>query len=65
MLLFAACAAHLAPYDPYEQNLELSLLPPSAAHWMGTDAIVPAAVGTYRIVPEEGEMIKMLVASVG
>ena len=32
MLLFAACAAHLAPYDPYEQNLELSLLPPSAAH---------------------------------
>ena len=23
------------------------------------------AVGTYRIVPEEGEMIKMLVASVG
>ena len=28
-------------------------------------AIVPAAVGTYRIVPEEGEMIKMLVASVG
>ena len=37
LLLFAACAAHLAPYDPYEQNLELSLLPPSAAHWMGTD----------------------------
>ena len=33
LLLFAACAAHLAPYDPYEQNLELSLLPPSAAHW--------------------------------
>ena len=31
LLLFAACAAHLAPYDPYEQNLELSLLPPSAA----------------------------------
>ena len=22
LLLFAACAAHLAPYDPYEQNLE-------------------------------------------
>lgn len=21
LLLFAACAAHLAPYDPYEQNL--------------------------------------------
>ena len=35
LLLFAACAAHLAPYDPYEQNLELSLLPPSAAHWIG------------------------------
>ena len=24
LLLFAACAAHLTPYDPYEQNLELS-----------------------------------------
>ena len=39
LLLFAACAAHLAPYDPYEQNLELSLLPPSAAHWLGTSAM--------------------------
>lgn len=39
LLLFAACAAHLAPYDPYEQNLELSLLPPSAAHWMGRTAM--------------------------
>ena len=37
LLLFAACASWLAPYDPYEQNLELSFLPPSAAHWMGTD----------------------------
>ena len=24
LLLFAACAAHLTPYDPYEQNLERS-----------------------------------------
>ena len=39
LLLFAACAAYLAPYDPYEQNLELSLLPPSAAHWMGTEPL--------------------------
>ena len=37
---------------------------PFTAHYAET-AIVPAAVGTYRIVPEEGEMIKMLVASVG
>ena len=39
LLLFAACAAHLAPYDPYEQNLELSLLPPSAAHWTAMEEI--------------------------
>ena len=37
---------------------------PFTVHYAET-AIVPAAVGTYRIVPEEGEMIKMLVASVG
>lgn len=32
---------------------------PFTVHYAET-AIVPAAVGTYRIVPEEGEMIKML-----
>ncbi|MFR9074160.1 MAG: hypothetical protein ACLVJU_13800 [Blautia sp.] len=36
---------------------------PFTVHYAET-AVVPAAVGTYRIVPEEGETIKMVVASV-
>lgn len=36
---------------------------PFTVHYAET-AIVPAAVGTYRIVPKKGETIKMLVASV-
>jgi len=36
-----AVAAVLAPaltrYDPFEQDLEARLLPPSRAHWLGTD----------------------------
>lgn len=34
----AALAPWLAPYDPLAQDLGQRLLPPSAAHWMGTDA---------------------------
>lgn len=27
----------IAPYDPYQADLDISLQPPSAQHWMGTD----------------------------
>lgn len=37
LLLAAAFAPHLAPYDPYEQDLANALKPPSAAHLLGTD----------------------------
>ncbi|WP_407646438.1 nickel transporter permease [Fusibacter ferrireducens] len=37
LLLVAAFAPHLTPYDPYIQDLENSLKPPSANHLMGTD----------------------------
>ncbi|WP_078381979.1 ABC transporter permease [Sutcliffiella halmapala] len=36
-ILIALFAPLLAPYDPYEINLENKLLPPSFDHWMGTD----------------------------
>ncbi|MBU8729927.1 MULTISPECIES: ABC transporter permease [Cytobacillus] len=36
-LLMAAFAPLLAPYSPYEIDLENKLTPPSADHWMGTD----------------------------
>lgn len=37
VLLIAALAPHLVPYDPYEQNLGEALRAPSAAHLLGTD----------------------------
>ncbi|WP_353858478.1 nickel transporter permease [Azospirillum formosense] len=38
LVLMAALAPLLAPYDPYAQDLSQRLLPPGAAHWLGTDA---------------------------
>ena len=38
-LLTAAFAPVLAPYDPNAQNLTNVLQPPSAEHWLGTDAL--------------------------
>ncbi|HRE20847.1 MAG TPA: ABC transporter permease [Rhabdaerophilum sp.] len=39
LLTVAAVAPWIAPYDPIAQNLSQRLLPPSAAHWMGTDEL--------------------------
>ena len=39
LLIGAIFSPFLAPYDPYEQNLEEALKAPGAAHWLGTDAI--------------------------
>lgn len=38
VLIFTGLFAPLiAPYDPYQADLDISLQPPSAQHWMGTD----------------------------
>ena len=37
VLIVAACAPLLSPHDPYAQDLEQSLLAPSAEHLLGTD----------------------------
>src|SRR6187551_3590567 len=37
VLLMALLAPFIAPYDPLKQDLSNILLPPSAAHWLGTD----------------------------
>ncbi|OLO42321.1 diguanylate cyclase [Alkalihalophilus pseudofirmus] len=36
-ILIAIFAPVLAPYDPFEINLQNQLMPPSIDHWMGTD----------------------------
>lgn len=35
--IVTAAAPGILPYDPYQQDLGQSLLPPSAEHWFGTD----------------------------
>lgn len=35
--IVTAIAPGILPYDPYQQDLSQSLLPPSAEHWFGTD----------------------------
>ncbi|MDM9624673.1 ABC transporter permease [Rhizobium sp. S152] len=37
MVIVAILAPWIAPYNPYTQDLSNVLLPPSAAHWAGTD----------------------------
>ncbi|MBB1491592.1 MULTISPECIES: nickel transporter permease [unclassified Paracoccus (in: a-proteobacteria)] len=39
LVLMAIFAPWLSPYDPVAQNLGDRLQPPSAAHWLGTDAL--------------------------
>jgi peptide/nickel transport system permease protein len=37
LLVVSVFAAQIAPYSPTEQNVAELLMPPSAAHWLGTD----------------------------
>ena len=39
LIILAVGAPWLAPYSPAAQNLVARLVPPSAAHWMGTDEL--------------------------
>lgn len=39
LVIVALAAPWLAPYDPVAQNLPGRLVPPAAAHWMGTDEL--------------------------
>jgi len=39
LIILALGAPWLAPYNPAAQNLPARLVPPSAAHWMGTDEL--------------------------
>ena len=37
LLIVSIFAAQIAPYSPIDQNVAELLMPPSAAHWLGTD----------------------------
>ncbi len=37
IVVLVAAAPWIAPYDPAAMNPDATMLPPSAAHWMGTD----------------------------
>lgn len=37
LIVVGLFAEWIAPYDPYDVDLDISLRPPSAEHWLGTD----------------------------
>lgn len=37
LMIIVIFASRIVPYDPYEQNLDIALQPPSKAHLLGTD----------------------------
>lgn len=39
LAIIAILGPHIVPYDPFEQDLTKVLSPPSAEHWLGTDAL--------------------------
>lgn len=39
LILAAVFAPYIAPYDPIKRNFAERFTPPSAAHWLGTDAL--------------------------
>ena len=39
IVLLAICAPLISSYDPYESQIQMSLLPPSAEHYFGTDKL--------------------------
>ncbi len=70
LLLMALLAPWLAPYSPTEGDLRtLRLLPPSAAHWMGTDDqgrdILSRVIHGSRITLAVVVLVALLAAPVG
>ena len=69
LVLVAALAPWLAPYDPIEPAPALALRPPSPAHWMGTDAlgrdIFSRIIWGTRISLLEGAIAVLLAGSIG
>jgi peptide/nickel transport system permease protein len=39
VILMAIFAGLISPYDPYQQDLSITMQGPSSAHWMGTDRV--------------------------
>lgn len=39
LVIIAWLAPVISPYNPFQQSLSTRLLPPSAAHWLGTDEL--------------------------
>lgn len=39
LVILAIFAPLIAPYNPYQQNLDIALESPSTAHWLGTDQL--------------------------
>src|SRR5574340_833429 len=38
-IIIAIVGPYLSPYDPYQPMLSVRMMPPSVAHWFGTDSL--------------------------
>ncbi|KJV10641.1 D-ala-D-ala transporter subunit [Elstera litoralis] len=69
LIVIAALAPWIAPYSPVLQDLDNRLLPPSAAHWMGTDDlgrdILSRILWGARITLTVVALVAIIVAPVG
>lgn len=69
LIVIAALAPWIAPYSPVLQDLDNRLLPPSAAHWMGTDDlgrdILSRILWGARITLTVVALVAVIVAPVG
>ena len=69
LIVVAALAPWIAPYSPVLQDLDNRLLPPSAAHWMGTDDlgrdILSRILWGARITLTVVALVAVIVAPVG
>ena len=69
LLVLAAIGPWIAPYGFNDQDLETRLLPPSAAHWFGTDElgrdILSRIIYGARITLEIAVLVAVIAAPIG
>ena len=65
LLLAAGLSLVWTPWSPYEIDLELKLLPPSAAHWLGTDAFGRDVASLLLVGARSSILVGLIAVSIG
>ncbi|WP_315127593.1 ABC transporter permease [Comamonas antarctica] len=65
LLLAAGLSLVWTPWSPYEIDLELKLLPPSDAHWLGTDAFGRDVASLLLVGARSSILVGLIAVSIG